>query len=80
MDESPPIIVVPSELHLGSGDEVGGADVKLSPAVEFLLLTVGAPLHLHVRLPDDSPHHLLKLLVLVTVPATDMFYLLGMLS
>ena len=74
VDQCPPVVVVLADLHLGSRDEVGGADVKLSSTVELLLLTVGAPLHLPVSLPDDTPHHLLKLLVLVTVPVTNICY------
>ena len=75
VDQQPAVVQVLSHRHLRSGNKVLGRDVNLSPAVELLLLTVGAPLNLPVRLPDDTPHHLLKVLGLVTVSATNKYLL-----
>ena len=76
MDQQPAVVHVLSDRHLGSGNKVLGRDVNLSPAVELLLLAIGASLNLPVRLPDDAPHHLLEVLGLITVPATNIYYLL----
>ena len=74
MDQQPAVVPVLSDRHLRSGYKVFGADVNLSATVELLLLTVGAPLHLPVRLLHDTPQHLLKLPGLVTVPAIKMHH------
>ena len=75
VDQQPAVVQVLSHRHLGSGNKVLGRDVNLSPAVELLLLAVGTPLNLPVRLSDDTPHHLLKVLGLVTVSATNIYLL-----
>ena len=74
MYEQPAVVLVLGDSHLGSGDKVGGIDVKLSSTVELLLLTVGASLNLPVRLPEDTTHNLLELLLHEKVP--DAMYLL----
>ena len=74
VDQQPAVVQVLSHRHLRSRNKVLGRDVNLSPAVELFLITVGTSLNLLVRLPDDTPHHLLKVLGLVTVSATNIYF------